>query len=170
LNFENVTVRRNVVSTIGRRIRVGNDDVRQSFGLSLSSLKGAKIEKNYFIHKPYMAGHAALIFDDGRPNKDAVVRGNVVHKWAYDNNKRSVIHMGKGVEGKWNNVELKGKRYVDAKRDPARYHGWIGRKAGLGALVKQARRQRREFWRPAYEAKNIVPYIREGFTLMPSYD
>lgn len=170
LNFSDVTIRRNLLTSLGRSIIVGGNPTDQAFGIHVASLERGRIENNYVVHKTFKAGHSAVHFDNDRPNKDVMVQSNVVFNFQMNNDRWPAIRLGNGAQERWNQVELDANRYVDASRHVMNYHGWIGRPASHSAFVNEARKQRREFWRPAYEAKSVMAYIRAGYTLQADYD
>ncbi|MEX0744868.1 MAG: right-handed parallel beta-helix repeat-containing protein, partial [Phycisphaeraceae bacterium] len=170
LNFVDLTIRRNLFTRIGRAITVGGNPTNQSFGVYVSSIDGGRIEQNYFVHKPFEAGHSPIQFYDDKPNRDVMVQSNVVFEWHWNESRHPAIRLGPDVQSRWNEIELEANRYIDPSREVSTYHGWIGRQATMEAYVAEARKQGRAFWRPAYEAKAVVDYIREGYTKVANYD
>ncbi|MFA9479091.1 right-handed parallel beta-helix repeat-containing protein [Phycisphaerales bacterium AB-hyl4] len=169
-NFQDLTIRRNLFTRIGGAINVGGNPTNQSFAVYVSSINRGQVDQNWFVHKPFEAGHSPIQFYDDKPNRDVMVQRNVIFNWYWNEARHPAIRLGPSVQSRWNEVKLPANRYVDASREVSTYHGWIGRQATMNAFVTEARKQGRNFWRPAYEAKSVIAYIREGYTQLANYD
>ena len=162
----NGTIRDNVFTEIGQ-VFVGGDGATIGNGLTADSLDGGLIEGNICVNTnaDYSAAINLQFWNTSAgSHRDVTVRNNVVANWSGE----GIVEDNPGVNFNIvieNNIESPDPAdYLDVNRTVGSYCASLNvAPATTDEFLRQARLQRKGFWRSELTAQSVVRYFREGF-------
>jgi hypothetical protein len=131
----------------------------QSYGIIMNTVADACVEENLFLDKPAFGSSCAIKLEAGLPQRNVMLRRNVVHGWEQG----TITEAGEQVAWEGNVLATDGVRFADGERSGRTYLRSVGREGEVEDLIALARSRPRGQWDEALSAAAVCRYLREGF-------